>query len=703
MKFFSRDQTVVDPLAIKVSLWNWIRHTWGHLHLLWKSLIVIGLLAILGIPFYGRALMANKTRTYAQDLTAAKRALADGRDADARDLSLALLRREPKNLEPLPLLMHAASGARDSLLVPVARSYLGMNTQNKPERVFAWKAIAKECPMGSAGITWLSSIQENERADPDFLFPWLERLKTEKLGNEIEEVLAKQTGVIDPRMERIRLSMLAIRDTEVSYRELQARLFDRIASHPADGPVLIDAIDEVPQSALIPYSFIGIGEWLKASGGEPSVENRLRLARCEMVAKPEAAEEILTRTTNAHAATAPLPLARLYFALSRFDRAEELLKPLLAKGDLGVFSLMARVLEKQQKLDEWDQLLASPPEGAFLPGILCDRAYLAMQRGDDRATVEFEQEASLGAEKQLDSDSLIRLARHASDRGMKDYALGIWVKAIRKGPSSPLPLFTSISPVFETLARDRQEIQLLEILTVYRVADPGNLDVVTQHLYLTCLIGSVTPDQLLSVLLPLKEKFNSQTLSLPIAFAELLEGRTALAEKLTGDATIDWFSQIPAFRAIRAITLTKTGRKEEADIYMEDFPWDVLLPSEKRVFKELLEVPEESSQIEVADKLEQHEKAKIAEGVRQAERAKELMEIRKALEAKEAGTSEQQKIAEKNQKAEKARLAEEARQAKRTEELNEIRAILAARAAKEAAEKLDSEKPEIPKDTKQGD
>ena len=274
MKLFSREQPLRDSLAIKVSLKERIRDEWTDLHLLWKSLIVIAVLAILAIPFYGRAIKATKTRTYAQDLASAKKALSDGRDVDARDLSLALLRRDSKNTEPMPLLMHAAAGARDSLLVPISRGYLGMDTQNKPDRVFAWRAISKESPMGSAGITWLTSIRDNERTDPDFLFPWLERLKKERLGNDIEDLLARQTGVIDPRMERIRLSMLAIRGTENSYRELQARLFDRIASQPADGAVLIDSIDEVPQSALIPYAFKALGEWLKTSGGEPSAEDQ---------------------------------------------------------------------------------------------------------------------------------------------------------------------------------------------------------------------------------------------------------------------------------------------------------------------------------------------------------------------------------------------------------------------------------------------
>jgi len=686
MKLFSRDEPPKDSLAVRTTLRERIGNFWNGLHLLWKTLLIIGVPAILAIPFYGRAIRANNTRNYEQDLIAARQALAAGRDVEARDLSLSLLQRVPNNNDPLPLLMHAAAGANDARLLPIARHYLQLNTKNKPDRLFAWKTVSNESPMGIAAHTWLEFVGEDEKNDADFLIAWLERLQTENLGHEIEGILAKQAGLIDPRLERVRLSMLAEAGTENSYRELQARLFDRITSHPDDGPLLIDAIDRIPQSALIPYAFIGFGDWLKARGGEPSVENQLRLARCEMAAKPETSDAVINRIASAYGASAPLPVARFYDALDRYDKAVELLKPLATSGDPDAFPFMAGILEKQAKLEEWDKLLATPPEGAFLPGIFCDRAFIASKRGDERAKTQFEQEALIIAEKRLQKDSLIHLARHASDRGMNEYALGIWVKAIRSGPSSPLPLFNSISWIFERLARDKQENQLLDSLTVYRAAEPGNLDVVTQHLYLACLIGNVTPAQILTALSPVREKIRSQPLDFTIAFANLLEGRNKLADELTGDTSIDWFSQIPAFRVIRAITLTKIGRKEEADIYMEDFPWDSMLPCETRVYRELLEPPKESNQPENVEKLEKSEKAKIAEGVRQAQKAKELMEIRKALEAKEGGKSEEEKLAEKAEKAEKSRLAEQARQAARAEELKAVRERLAAQAAKEAAE-----------------
>jgi|GEM_PF-4518857 len=687
MKFFSRDESPKDPLAIKTTQRETIRIFWNELHLLWKALLVICLLAILAIPFYGRAIRAKNTRSYEQDLIAARQALAAGRDVEARDLSLSLLRRIPNNNDPLPLLMHAAAGARDALLVPVARRYLELDTHNRPDRLFAWKTISNESPMGIAAHIWFKDIGEGEKTDPDFLIAWVERLGNENLGHEVEGILAKQSGLIDPRLERARLTMLAKTGTETSYRELQARLFDRIASHPNDGPLLIDAIDEIPQSALIPYAFIGFGDWLKSRGGEPSVENQLRLARCEIVVKPETTEAVVNRMASAHGASSPLQLAKFYQTLDRHGKAEELLKPLVAKGDPEAFPIMAGILERQARLEEWDKLLEAPPEGAFMPGVLCDRAFIAWKRGDERAKAQFEQEALILAEKRLQNDFLIQLARRASVRGMSDYALGIWVKAIRIGPSSPLPLFSSISWVFETLARDKQENQLADSLTVYRAVEPGNLDVVTQHLYIACLIGNVTPAQVLAALSPVREKIHSQPLDFTIALANLLEGRDKLADELTGDTGIDWFSQIPAFRAIRAITLTRIGRKEEADIYMEDFPWDRLLPCETRVYRELLEPPKKSSEPGNAEKLEKAEKAKIAEGVRQAQKAKELMEIRKALEAKESGKSEEEKIAEKAEKSEKSRLAEQARQAARAEELKAIRERLAAQAAKEAAAK----------------
>ena len=79
---------------------------------------------------------------------------------------------------------------------------------------------------------------------------------------------------------------------------------------------------------------------------------------------------------------------------------------------------------------------------------------------------------------------------------------------------------------------------------------------------------------------------------------------------------------------IWVIVLTKTGGKEEADIYLEDFPWDSLLPSETRVFRELLDDPAEPEAADEAAKADKSAKA------RQAKRAKEARAVREAREAK---------------------------------------------------------------------
>lgn len=661
--------------------------------------MIAGVLAILGIPFYRPAIRAQKVRNYETDLASAKRALAEGRGVEARDLSLEVLRGDPQKSDALPIFMRAAQGAADPRLTGAAREYLFQNTQVKSERVFAWKALCEQSPMGIAGMSWLS-LRDDERTDPDFLVPWLERLTTENLGQLVEAELAKQTNQTDPRLERIRLSMLAKHGTDVSFRELQARLLDRIATHPDDGPMLLEVMGEIPQSALIPYSFTALGFWIQVRGGEPTVEDRIRLARCEIAAHPETTDAVLTRMAGAYAASNPLHVARLYSTLQRFDKAEELLGPTLPKGDPAAFQLMAEVLERLDKIDEWDKLLEQPPEGVFLPGVLCDRAFIAAKRGDKRATTELEQEAMAAAELRSTSVSLILLARHASRRGMSDYATDIWVKAIQRGPAAPLPFFLSIGYVVESIALSKKESQLFQILTVYRALEPGNLDVMIQYFYLGCLVGNVTPATLSSELSQVREKLSpdleknrSRALDCTAAFGNLLEGHHELAAQMTGDSSIDWFTQAPAFRVIRAIALTKTGRKEEADIYLEDFAWDSLLPSETRVFRELWELPGESIEVNEAHNAEKTEKARLAEEARQAQKAKELKEIREALEAREAGKSEELTPDEKAKKAEKARLAEQARQAKRNEELKAIRDKLAARAAEEAKKNGKSEPP----------
>ena len=67
------------------------------------------------------------------------------------------------------------------------------------------------------------------------------------------------------------------------------------------------------------------------------------------------------------------------------------------------------------------------------------------------------------AELRTKSDSLILLARHASHRGMSDYAVDVWVKTIQRGSASPLPFFFSINRVVESIALSKKESQLFDI------------------------------------------------------------------------------------------------------------------------------------------------------------------------------------------------------------------------------------------------
>jgi len=373
---------------------------WNRLHLSWRTLIVVATLGILAIPFFGTAKKAQREWSDENDLAAAQTALAAGRHVEARDLSLAILRRNPQKNDALPIFMHSAEGAADSRLVAVARGYLSLNTQVKAERMFAWKAVSKQSPMGIAASTWLA-IREDEKADPDFLVPWLERLLIEQLTQRAEVILAAPANLTDPRLERIRLSMLVRRGTNEAFHELQVRLMDRIATHPVDAPLLLGALDDVPQAQLGPSLFTALARWVKICGAEPSVEDQMRIARCEIAASPETKETVLTRTLNAHAVTAPLAVARLCSTLDRLETSEKLLEPLLTKGDSAVFKLMAEVLEHSGKLEKWDKLLERPPVDAFLPEILCDRAFIASKRGDERAQPKFEQEAVAAAELHL--------------------------------------------------------------------------------------------------------------------------------------------------------------------------------------------------------------------------------------------------------------------------------------------------------------
>ena len=702
MKLFSREHPAADPLADKTTRLQRVWYFWSELHLLWKALLVLLVLAILGIPFYRPAMRAQKAINHESDLATAKKALAEGNYVEARDYALQVLRGDPQKNDALPIFMRAAAGAADSRLMMAAREYLAQKTENKADRSFAWDVLSKQSPMGVAGMNWMM-LRDDERKDPDFLAPWLERLVAESLLPLVDAELAKQTSQTDPRIEKIRLSQLARQATDVSHRELQARLLDRIASHPEDGPILLEVLDEIPQSALIPYAFTALGKWIEARGDKATVEDQMRLARCEIAANPDSKDAVLTRVTDTFGSSNPIQAARLHATMERFEKAKELLEPTLAKGDPDAFRLMATVLERLGKTEEWNKLLENPPEGVSMAQVWCDRAHIASKLGDGRSKTELEQKAFAAAELEAKSDSLIRLARHAYDRGLVDFSLDTWIKAIQRGSSSPLPFFYSIDPVIRSAAGGKKESQLFDMLRIYRSVEPGNLDVAIQYSYLGCLLGNVPPATVITELSAVRERLlqdpgnpATRALDCTIALAHLLEGHPEKAAELTGDTSIDWFNQIPAHRAIRAVALTKTGRKEEADVYLEGFDWDILLPGEMRVLRELLEIPVEIDEAQVALEAEKSEKARLAEEARQAQKARELEEIRKNLEAKAPTKSAEEEAAERAEKAERARLAEEARQAKRAAELKEIREKLAARAAKEAEEAKKSENAEPP-------
>jgi hypothetical protein len=650
MKHFYCAADPFDALAEKASRVMRLKRFWRNLYFSSKLLLIVIALAILAIPFCRPAMRALKVRNYRTDLASAKQALAEGRSTEARELALQVLRNNPQKSEALPIFMRALEGAGDSRLMMAAREYLSQNTEGRADRIFAWNVLSKQSPMGIAAMNWLS-LREAERKDPDFLVPWLERLATEGLGSSVAAELARQTTQNDPRVERIRLSLLARQATGVSLRALQARLLERIASHPDDGPQLLDVMDELPQSALVPYSFTALGKWIEVRGDRATVEEKLRLARCEIAANPDSEDPVLARMVSSYGGSNPVQVAKLYNTLGHFEKARELLVPALTNGDPDAFRLMASVVERLGKLDEWDKLLENPPEGSSQAEAWCDRAYIASKKGDRRAKIEFQQKALAAAELEAKSDSLIRLARHAQNRGLVDYAMNTWVTAIQRGSASPLPLFQSLDPVIRMATAAKKESQLLDILRIYRSAEPGNLEVAIQCLYLGCLLGNTPPVTLINEFSPVRERLledavNPTTLALDctIALANLLKGNSEVAARLTGGRDVDWFDQIPAHRAIRAIALNKTGCGEEAAIYLEGFNWDVLLPSEMRVFRKLLKPAGERGGANAVPDSKKAEKAKLAEEARQAKRNAELKEIREKLAeraAKEASEARQ--------------------------------------------------------------
>lgn len=562
-----------------------LRTHWANFHPILRWLIVVLVVGGLLSVSYSPALSVYRTWRNDQDTQRAAAALAAGRFAEARDLAIGVVRRDNQRKDIYPTLLTAANELRDPRRADIAMTIFSDEHFSPDERLKAWKLICETAP-GYGLIRGWSTFSESEKIDLERLLPLADRLLGDGLAAEASEILY---AVPEPRPVEVEYRLLKaflVEGSAKASEELQLLLIRLVEQRPEMRDRLLDLLDGIPQDQILPDLYA----MLTMDNSEPSrgdISGVLRLARSEIAAHPERAEGLIERCLAAYAEDEPELLVRWALQLQKPEIGADLLDLDEPAETLERFELQCEVLEASGKIKQLKALLENPPPRVPRWWVHCRMAGI----------IEDEKEQGKEAEKALkvatdsvESDTLILLAREAERRNLPQLALDAWTRAIIRR-AGPLPISRKLKHVIRGLSEARRESELMEVLAAFRQLEPGNPVISVQFSYLACLTGRADPATVIQEIERIHESLPDQVpIISTLALARLLSGDASGAAELTDRLDVDWFGVNIAYRAIRGLILASTGQREEAEVFLGDFPWNDLLPSEKRVFREIARV-----------------------------------------------------------------------------------------------------------------
>jgi hypothetical protein len=559
-----------------------VRYRWLDLHPFWRYVAVSVVVFMLAGPSMGAAYRRWQTE---KAMSGALEAISAGRQSEAHRLALAVLEADATREEALKVLVRASAAIGDPERSKVARRFLAIPGMKSEDRLFAWQVVCRDSCAWMVLLTW-QTLAPEEKSDPAHVTELLDRMLMEEMHDEADKLLAglEEPLRIEFRLRRSRL--LAARGKDDSYQAFWSDLEDAVKQHPQEISRLLLVLDELPQQLVTPDAAAAV--WVHVADAhlkEPP--DALRAARLEMAVNPTKADDVFAKALAENLQADPLAAVRFCLWVDRVSEARALLKTLPVDRDPAAFALASLVTEREGRLDAWAILLSDSKADNDL-AMLCDRVYLATQEKNITARALAEQAAISAAMLNSDDGALIRLARLAEKRGLEEFSRRVWLEAVGRR-SGPLPLASRLEPLVEHLIAAKKENELAQFFSTFSLREIGNPVVQARSNYHSCLAGHISPASLAAA----SDQFDEQLPGNPHirfvrAFACLLQSEFDEAAALTEDAVDSDLAQRQAFMAVRGIALAGVKRASEADEWLARVDWDQLLPSEKRLLRELM-------------------------------------------------------------------------------------------------------------------
>lgn len=564
-----------------------LQRFWFGLHPLLRILLIILAIVLPALLAWRPASKIYYVWRTKDDLKEAAASLSQRNYPEVRRLSTRVLSQQPRSPEAIRMLLEAEVELDTPRRTQIALMYLALDNGDAAGRLMAWRTLS------SSACTWLAAsawrtLKPHESSDIRFCGPWIERMRREGLSKEALKLLDSMPEPPSPEIARLEFKTLAMQGETTTAVTLQLRLENLLKEKDDRALPLLEATDLLPFDALMPDLAKTATKTL-ASQEDPTLEQTLRLARFRMVANPANRDAIFTEAFDHAAKENPITAASWAERCGRSDVAKSILMQAADGKSTDPYRLLAEVLLKNEAWEDWTVVLSRYPADESPAWMDCDRIFVSEKKSD--TSVRSSTMARIDA-LSAHNGALIEPARRATKLGMTELSRKLWIRAISEG-EGPLPLSNEFSSLFRTLAEEKDEDNLLAVLTSYRFLEPVNTGIVTRQLYLACLKGRATPENLISAITEKGDSIHASNhqIATVLAFAHLLNHEPQKAAAVTDSLRIPWQSTPPSQRAIRAITLRQTGRAGEADALLKDFPWDNLLPSERRVFESMIHMP----------------------------------------------------------------------------------------------------------------
>lgn len=561
---------------------------WANLHPLIRFFTLAVLLGAIGLLTVKPGYRLFKAWRLDRNLESAHKAVGENRMDEARDLSLTVLRAGDPSIDAFRILEKSTAALQDPRHSDIARALMAHPESSKEDRLGGFRTVASDVALGLVGQAWVSLSPELQDK-PEFAVAFGQRLIEEKRFKEAAEVLVGVPEKLrDEALMRGLVRVLIGSGKKEGFNEAQRQISIGIAADQADLLSWVGLLETIPPLALQENLLGPVRKRLEAGDSGDPARMALMVARMDYAAQYTRRAELLKKTIAKWKDSAPFALARFLIDLG----LHQLLLETFPEDGLDTHpEVRLPLLEAAERSGAWDRvpkLLDAP--GNPMPKLeeLAHRAVLAARTEDATALAVAWNAAMVEAGRSPTVNGFLTLYRITREAAMPAQAEAALVEAIRLR-RGPLPLYADLKSLMTSLQRQERENLLLEISAIYLQFEPSNPILLTQYAYLACLNQLAEPATILTAIEPMAKAFPKEVpIQCVLAVIYLCAGQPAKAAETLDPLELDPAKMPPAYRMAVLLTRILNKRATADDPLIREFPWQSLLPSERRKFSELI-------------------------------------------------------------------------------------------------------------------